>query len=885
MMRRLARWLLIRQGECGVVLFLSIVSLILGLGMALGRSSADALFFKRFGVEYLPHMMFLISLLLITVSAAYAAIVDRITPARLLRILIIGCGLYLALAWSLMRFGHNEWAYALYFIGYGVISEFLVSHFDYYAHEHFDLLQARRLMPPIHAAGRLGAIAGGLFIALASGILPSVDMAVIWIATLAAAVILIQTRHRSDTVKPRSGARGESHFLDDIMEGMQFARKSRLLRFMAAIMFIMMLVVSIQEYVSSTLLTRHYAEEQELQAFFGLFFAVSNTIVLFLQLFATNRLMQRFGLEKVYLIFPVSSILTSALLVVSGGFWSAVMARFNFLGMLPAFRIPAGNLFFNALPAYIQGRARALLIGLMLPLGMACAGLMMMLVPEEAVDARLAAVGLLLALLYFGLKVRNNHNYSEALLNLIQQQVFSGRAAQLEGQGLLPERVIEGIRKLVRDNPDEGATMAVAELLAEQAPVHAGPFILEIAHTVSPAAQDRLLWMLERLKPEHWQDYVRKYLSHEDLHLRATALAVLARANDSAAWPVAEEWLNSDCTRLRAEAAYLLAPSADKRLSALGLDTLQAMLESSTPNEQVGALRVLRHVKGHDWTPSLYKLAASPNARVRSAALGALINHGWTYSPETDQLILKLSQDPSAKVRADAVSALPALSDLDLRLSVLATLLDDPDHEVRAAAGAPPADFMIQDRVAYQSALNEYFDHFRMQSILCKSLLRTGIDGKRKLLEETALRHADTGRTKFAVQLAVASRHMTQPGQANDAGILATVLSEEVQRHADLAIEIISMLDETGTCSAIKAALASHDRRLRAQAIESIHHSDYAEILDRLQPLLEGVPDGVITQAEGIWAKRPMHKILDWCQKEGSQWLAQCASILVTQAR
>ena len=63
-MKRLYDLLLIREDEPPRVIYLLGIFLLIGMGMAIGRSSADALFLKRYGVEYLPVMYLLLSVLL-----------------------------------------------------------------------------------------------------------------------------------------------------------------------------------------------------------------------------------------------------------------------------------------------------------------------------------------------------------------------------------------------------------------------------------------------------------------------------------------------------------------------------------------------------------------------------------------------------------------------------------------------------------------------------------------------------------------------------------------------------------------------------------------------------------------------------------------------------
>ena len=77
--------LLIHAGERGNVLYFLLFFLLVSAGMAIGRSSADALFFKRVGIEYLPLMYIIQSMLLAAVSLVYTAFADLIPAERFFR--------------------------------------------------------------------------------------------------------------------------------------------------------------------------------------------------------------------------------------------------------------------------------------------------------------------------------------------------------------------------------------------------------------------------------------------------------------------------------------------------------------------------------------------------------------------------------------------------------------------------------------------------------------------------------------------------------------------------------------------------------------------------------------------------------------------------------
>lgn len=883
--QRLAQWLLIRPGEGGTVAYLAALYLVIGLGMALGRSSSDALFFKRFGVQYLPHMLLLTSILLVFFSAVYAEFVDRVRPWRMFQVMFLAIGGLLVADWAFMRMGDARIAFALYFLGYGVISELVIVHFNLYISGFLDALQSKRLFPLINASSRLGAVCGGLLLGFGGAFWPTENMALAWAALVLLGLAAVAYRHRGErrgraVAAPRK-RRGKP--FSDIREGMRFARNSPLLRVTGIGVFIMIVLVSMQDYLVSTILTAHFHDERSLAAFFGWFFAATNAAVLLLQLLTTNRLLQRFGLKTVNLIFPWSTIASFALLGVSATFIPALVARFNYMGMLPAFRNPAANLFYSALPAHMQGRARALTIGLILPLGLAAASLMLMLVPRQAVGEPLALFGLFVSLVYLYLKSRKNRVYGQSLIELIQHQVFSYKPGALDEFGHLDSATVDRLAELLRQTRDEQAISTCAEILLRGAPGKAGPILFGVLPALDIPLRDRLLREIARLDTPGWEEYARQCLTRDDLHLRATALELLAARDDADAWRQARLWLAQGEPRLRAAAARALlaggaAGDADEACKAL-----RDMLSGGVAEQALAALPVAGSLPQAGAFEQVRTLARAPGPRVRASAIACLGTLCGASGQDCRAELQAALEDASAAVRRAAIGAAAALPSAVQRLELLSRALHDEDLSVRQAALACASRCMPASAEEYRRALGAYFAEFSMQSLLCKSLADSGLVDRRELLAEAGQRHVAKACDKKTVALSLQGPHGRERGDAQEeAAFLRLVLSEDIQRHLGLVLEILEQLDESQAVHAIRAALASRDRRLRAQGLESLRHVENDALLHALLPLLETEHDGAEWRHALGQAPGTLREARQWCEREGSAWLRKCAASLAS---
>jgi HEAT repeat protein len=741
-------WLMIRQGEGSMVLHLAGVAMLVGGGLAIGRGSSDALFFKRFGTQYLPHMFFATSFLLVLASLVYAQVADKWRPGKVLLAMSAAIAGLLMANWFLMQFGASPYAYVAYFLIYAVASEILLVHFSYYAGNFFDVRQGKRLSPLVNAASRLGAVIGGLLLGGLVQIWPTPSLALVWMASLLLIVVTVLWKaRRSEGIlsgpKIRSGQRGNG-----MLNALFFARRSKLLRITALGAFLLIILVSLQDYIVATLLTRHFKREQDLTAFFGLFFAFSNALVLVMQMTVTNRLLHRFGLRAVNMIFPWTTLISFWLLAWSPGIVTATLARFNYMGMLPAFRIPAANLFYKALPAYMHGRARALILGLVLPAGLAVAGLGLMFAPVEMVDSWLPILGVALAMAFVAVKFRKNVAYSNSLTELIQQQVFSEKSPLLEEDVRMDRRVAEKIAAGIADAPDDAAALAFVDVLCEHAPQEAGSLLLEVAPRTGAKVQDHILRCLVRLKPEGWLEYARGLVHHEDLHLSSTALEALGQVKDVAVLADARRWREHEMPRPKAAALVVLKNAGDEGERDEALAKLLAMLGSPLPQENIAAAQAVTALRDVSMIDALKPMLNAQDGRVRAVAVHAYAGLGQSMERDCTGEVTAALNDKLETVRVAAVKRLAAVHSDVQRLGLLTQALEDPAPCVRRAARSSVEGLLPESAASLAAAFTEHFHHFEMQALLAGASKKLDPAERETLLDGAIRRHLDTARQK-----------------------------------------------------------------------------------------------------------------------------------------
>ncbi|MDH3872051.1 MAG: hypothetical protein OEU44_07550, partial [Gammaproteobacteria bacterium] len=381
-MERLRKLFLVHEDESGEVLYFLFFFLLVGAGMAIGRSTADALFFKRFGIEYLPLMYIIQSVLLAGASTLYATIADRVAAEFFFKALLaILLGLVGA-SWLVIANTDSTFIYPVYYLVYEVSSDLLLVHGALYMNQNMNTLQAKRLSPLVFAGAQVGTICGGLILAVFAPLIGTQNLILAWCLLLGLGITVISVHHRRHGISkhfrpPKKSRHLVQDCMVDLKQGVRFTYSSELLRAASLALFFMVIAFYVLCYSVNRVYTQTFQTEEALTSFFGGLTAATSIIALLVQLFATSRTIRRFGVRKVNLLFPVTTVFSLLALVFSFALPSALLGSLNKDALMPAFRNPVRTMFFNVLPGYMQGRARAMSVAIVLPMALLSCGILL----------------------------------------------------------------------------------------------------------------------------------------------------------------------------------------------------------------------------------------------------------------------------------------------------------------------------------------------------------------------------------------------------------------------------------------------------------------------------------------------------------------------------
>ncbi len=885
MTARIENLLLIREGERDNVVYFLLFFMLVSAGMAVGRGTADALFLKRLGIEYLPIMYMVQSLLLAAVSITYAAYADRIPAEKFFRLLFVILGVSVFVCWLLIATTASDLVYPVYYMLYEVTSEVLLVHAALYMSQNMDTLQAKRLSPLFYAGAQAGTILGGLLLVFGAPRLGAQNLLLAWCALLLAGLAVISLRHRrhgaSRYFRASKKSREPIHeCMEQIRQGVRFTYRSSLLRAASFSLFFMVIAFYVLCYSANRVYSQTFQSEEELTRFFGLLSAITSGIALFSQLFITNRVIRRFGIRSINMLFPVTTIASLAALVFSFTLPAALLGSINKDALMPAFRNPVRNMFFNVLPDYMQGRARALSIALVLPLALMLCGGMLVFMQRMDYPLYFLLPGVLAALLYLLSCMQMNKAYVSTLLATLKERLFlPDRQMYADLNGCSDVVFGEVMRGVSHTDPE--VSLAFSRVLTGSFPERAAGIILARAKDSDNAAADRFLALLEELDISPHRAALQDLARRGDSHLQASLLRLRLDKGDAGALAEALRQFDSDNPRLRATAihASLLETNAATRRDR-GLAAWHALLQQGT-DSQLAALELIPDLQGlaaaeqqpleTAYAATFSRLLTCDTASITLRALHGMRAWRGELPDEARQELAAALDSRHAGLREAAAACLHLAPPAD-RDPLLLQALGDGNNRVRKAA--------IE---ALHAAAQDYAElalswiaadrgSLRAQKELLGSLLQTRLP--RAVFADITRSKLHAARKLQAALQVLDKDAALHTGTAYS--ILRYALQEQLEQTIEMALLAMEPLYEAGLIRIIRVGFSSGDVRHIANACEALENLPGEEAVAGLAALLQQAPGHATAGGSAIFNRRD--EVLAWCASHTNEWLSMCGS-------
>jgi HEAT repeat protein len=830
----------------------------------MGLVGSEALFLSRFGVSMLPQTFIAAALVTVLATLAYAASVGRLRNDWLFLWMTLGAALLLAAATVAIEPAPAFAIPALFCFWYATQAIFQ-NHFLTFAGDYFDTVTAKRLFPRFGVAASLGSGVGAGLGVILSWFASPVVLIVGWATGLAATGLMLRVARRP---LRRWGPLELEEADETSVEGMRGAvgslGGSALGRFLTLSALGMVLALFVAQYVYSDIFVERFPEPDSLAVFLGSYLFLTNLVEISIGSSLTPSLIRRFGVSSANLIHPLLTLLTFGALGLQYGYASGVAARMNREMLDNAMGFPIRSLVINAMPLRFRGRVRAFLEGVVVYVGMAVAGALLLALgrPDPAI---LCLAGGAAATLFLGANLRVRREYIRALVREM-------RAGRLDFQDVSEElgrwetsRLAELWEGLLADTAGaRGPLLDMVPTLAERG-IDA-PLVRAASHP-DPQVRRACLEALSATSPENVEATLALALDDPNEEVRLAALRGLTRLSGESAFafPRIRDRLDDPDPEVRAEAAGHCGED--------GRRMLEAMIESDDPAAVEAALRAAPE----PLLPAVLRRFDDEEPGVRAAALERAAVIASEAPLDRDALRPSLEHS-DARVRRAALQLIATfpptrgtLEGVDDAPEILARALFDVAPEVRRVARLGLSDLG-------ESGVAAVMPHLRSE---CERAVRAGLrvlsaapDARTLLGSELHWHVRDLWFVMLAFQHSLARDGL--------AGRFATAaFRDAIARHERITFRILELLEDEDMIRRVERAMRFGSAHSQGNALEVLSNLGDRESAELLVLLHEpGALEERAARARALGAVLPAdgEEVLEHARQSASRWLRMAAN-------
>lgn len=829
MLARAASALQVRPGEGRLVTWLVLLMVLPSAGGAIGSPSVEALFWSRFGVQFLPYMYVALGFVTLVTSLLLTALLGRASRRRLYLTLPVVLGASLIVARVLVGLRLN-WFYPVLWLGMYLLWTLQASLTWGLAGTVCNARQAKRLFPLFGAGSILGIAMGGLITRWLVDRLGTENLLLIWAGTLLISFLIVRSLTRG--LRERRGrARHSARLVDDVARGYQFVRRSPLMRWMALAALLLSLLSFTIAFPFSKAVARQFANEDALTGFLGVFQGLTTAAAFVAALFIANRLYAWLGFMSALLALPLLYFGGFGLLLAANTFTVLVAFRFTQMAWLQGISSTAYQAIFNVVPPDWREQTRAFIDGVPTQIGTVLVGVVLIVGQTSLQPWHLYLGGAAAAAIAAVVIWRARQAYGLALAEALragQPQVF---VSDLQSSG--------GFQR------DAAAVKAVLAGLADPDPAVRRVSADILGSMPVPAAVGAAVTAL----------------SDPDVQVRVAALHSLAAAQAASAMLDIAALLADPEPEARLQAVESLRQLAGYSRG-LALHLRPLLVDRDPGVRSRVALALLHAGPDREAAEALLALTRSPAPAERSLGLMALAD--WA-DPSAYTLAAEGIADANPSVRCAAVRAVAHISGQRSMALLIGSLGDEAsvvrDSAALLLAGLPePA----------LDAITEALAQPRLEAGALQALRQLPRHPPARVLVDYARTKVSVGRQYAAWQRAVdVLTPATEPLR-----LLSESLGAAARAQALRAIEAIGLLDESGATPLVLLGLQSHDPGQQANALELIDSWDKRDVVRPVLALWETVVDA----SPGAAPAADPAGVLSLVLHDADPWLRACAA-------
>lgn len=831
---RLRTLLDVHPGEGQLVGLVLAYAILLYASNVLARTASYALFLTTFDAATLSFAYVGISIAAPLAAAVYL----RLNQRHALSTVLVAVHVFLLVTLAVYALALNvrpaPWLLFSLPIYFGVNNSLAISSFWNLLGRIYNLQQGKRLFGLLSSGEHIATIAAGFIAPLLITAVGTSNL--LWIAAvlmaLTLAVLMVIFRRNAEKLSD-----AESETADEPRQPISSLFASRYVRLIVALFALFIVGAYFVDNLFYDQAELRYANEGELAGFLALFSGVYGALSLFVQIFVAGRVLTRFGVRAMLmatplglLVFMVPFALMGALNVSTAAlFWLIVIAAM-YRSVLDAVDSAAVNVMYQPLPSHQRTQAQTVVTGIVYPLSIGVAGLLLLFLTEVLGFPSMAWAYLLLAILVVWLwtAVKLGRAYPRQLQQALRQRMFRG------GRSLhLDELSLDVVRQGLT-SPHVGVVLYALDTLAATNPEEMGEVLPELLEHPRPEIRQEALRRMEGLGLVEALPAVRRRLRAEaSPAVRATALRLVATLDEAGAIDEVLPYLEDEDAHVRQEVMVGLLRNTEHEICAEACRRLIALSSSAEAADRMLAAHIIGQSGNPEWRELLKTLLGDADVHVRRAALTAA-GHA-AYAPSWPSVIAALA---ARETRRAAAAALVKGGEAVMPSIQSAFDRPDQDAEVRRQLAH------ISGRIGGEASATFLRDHLHDRDDGVRAEVLAALfqcDYHVAARQQTPILKQITYEAEQAAKVVAILADLQKGDDPEDQYVLLSALKDQLTRFKENIIYLLSFVYAPQTIMRAWEALrpsAQADEEQRAYALEALDVTLSKEIKTFLLPLM-----------------------------------------------
>lgn len=596
---------------------LFIHSFLNGLALVYFETTANTLFLMNYNISELPYIYILTALVSVAIGSFYTKLEKILNIQKLLLLTLLFAISVVAIFFLLIKIFELKMFYMWIMIFKDVMWVFVGIEFGILLGLMFNIRQGKRLFGLVMSGEILAGIIGGFSVGFLLNVIDTVNLLVIsFFALLLSLVLLFKILNLfADKFQDSNGANESLN--DEVSYLSLFKNNYYFLFFIVSVLafFIFYFI----DYVFYLKVEEHYTNEKELASFFGMFFAMLNSVNLFSSLFLSGIVLSRFGVVFGLLAIPLMALVgTSSLLILASAsiaFMLLVIIKllnevFDTSVLTPTFRI-----LYQAIPLGKRIKVLYFRETIIEPIAMGLVGLLLLLFAtlQSTQIVYYIIIIISIAWIYYARLLRNQ--YIKSLERMVDKRVFY--TDDILFQGVNVNILLKGL-----SSDNEIQILYYLNLLDKFNYAELHTVLATLLEHKSPRVRKSILEKIQNLDGKEFLDTLAYRMEEEtNEEVFATLLLTYCKLGGVAVREKVSHYLYNKNSLVRVSALSGLYKYCGSEGIERAKNILSELFDSTNVSNQTIALLVLGHIGINDFDNHFSNSLKSENFDIRKLSI------------------------------------------------------------------------------------------------------------------------------------------------------------------------------------------------------------------------------------------------------------------------